>query len=41
VIYADSRDEAEERVANLAAIHYAYYFAEERGMGRYINEDDL
>jgi hypothetical protein len=25
IIYADTRDEAEERVANLAALHYAYY----------------
>lgn len=41
IIYSDSRDEAEERVANLAALHYAYYFAEQQGFGRCIKEDDL
>jgi hypothetical protein len=34
IVYADNRDEAEERVANLAALHYAYYFAEQQGFGR-------
>jgi curved DNA-binding protein CbpA len=41
IIYADTRDEAEERIANLAAMHYAYYFAEQQGFGRCLKEDDL
>ena len=41
IIYADTRDEAEERVANLAALHYAYYFAEQQGFGRCLQENDL
>jgi curved DNA-binding protein CbpA len=41
IIYADTRDEAEERIANLASIHYAYYFAEQQGFGRCLAEDDL
>jgi len=41
IIYTDSRDEAEERVANLAALHYAYHFAEQQGLGRCLKEDDL
>jgi hypothetical protein len=41
VIQADTREEAEERVANLAALHYAYFFAEQQGLGRWLNEDDL
>jgi len=41
IVYADNRDEAEERVANLAALHYAYYFAEQQGFGRCLNENDL
>ena len=41
IIYSDSREEAEERVANLAALHYAYYFAEQQGLGRCLTEDDL
>ena len=41
IIYTDSRDEAEERVANLAAMHYAYYFAEQQTLGRCLKEDDL
>ncbi len=41
IMYADSREEAEERVANLAAMHYAYYFAEKQGMGRCLKEEDL
>ncbi|MBI5854628.1 MAG: ERCC4 domain-containing protein [Nitrospirae bacterium] len=41
IIYTDGREEAEERVANLAAMHYAYYFAEQQGLGRCLNEDDL
>lgn len=41
IIYADTRDEAEERVANLAAMHFAYYFAEEQGFGRCLKEDEL
>ncbi len=41
LIYADSREEAEERVANLAAVHYAYHFAEQLGYGRCLTEDDL
>ena len=40
-IYADTREEAEERVANLAALHYAYYFAEQQGFGRCLTENDL
>jgi hypothetical protein len=41
IIQADTREEAEERVANLAALHYAYYFAEQQGLGRCLNENDL
>ena len=41
IIYADTRNEAEERVANLAALHYAYYFAEQQGFGRCLTENDL
>jgi curved DNA-binding protein CbpA len=41
IIYADTRDEAEERIANLTAMHYAYYFAEQQGFGRFLKEDDL
>jgi hypothetical protein len=41
VIFADTRDEAEERVANLAAMHYAYFYAEQEGLGRCLNENDL
>ncbi len=41
IIYSDSREEAEERVANLAAMHYAYFFAERQGLGRCLKEDDL
>ncbi|MBM4132556.1 MAG: hypothetical protein FJ245_02205 [Nitrospira sp.] len=41
IIYTDSREEAEERVANLAAMHYAYYFAEQQKLGRCLKEDDL
>ena len=41
IIYSDSREEAEERVANLAALHYAYHFAEQQGLGRCLTENDL
>jgi hypothetical protein len=41
IIYSDSREEAEERVANLAAMHYAYFFAEQQGLGRCLKDDDL
>lgn len=41
IVYADNREEAEERVANLAALHYAYYFAEQQGFGRCLKEEDL
>ena len=41
IIYTDSREEAEERVANLAAMHYAYFFAEKQGLERCLKEDDL
>ncbi len=41
IIYADTREEAEERVANLAAIHYAYHYAEQHGFGRCLSEDDV
>lgn len=40
-VYTDNRDEAEQRVANLAALHYAYYFAEQQGFGRCLKEEDL
>ncbi len=40
IVYADSREEAEERVANLAAIHYAYHLAEQQGLGRCLTETD-
>jgi len=41
IIYSDSREEAEERVANLAVLHYAYHFAEQQGLGRCLAEDNL
>lgn len=41
VIFSDSREEAEERVANLAALHYAYHFAEQQGFSRCLTENDL
>lgn len=41
VIYADTRDEAEERIANLTALHYSYYFAEQQGFGRCLTESDV
>jgi curved DNA-binding protein CbpA len=41
VIFADTREEAEVRVANLAAMHYAYFYAEQEGLGRYLSENDL
>jgi hypothetical protein len=41
IIYTDSHDEAEERIANLAALHFAYYFSEQQGLGRCLTEDDL
>jgi ERCC4-type nuclease len=41
VIFANTREEAEERVANLAAMHYAYFYAEQEGLGRYLSESDL
>ncbi len=40
IVYAETREEAEERVANLAAMHYANMFAEERGLGRYLIESE-
>jgi ERCC4-type nuclease len=41
IIFSDRREEAEERVANLAALHYAYHFAEQLGFGRSLTEDDV
>ena len=41
IIYSESRDEAEERVANLAALHYAYHLAEQQGLGRCLTENDV
>ncbi|HNK15230.1 MAG TPA: ERCC4 domain-containing protein, partial [Nitrospira sp.] len=41
IVQADSREEAEERVANLAAIHYAYHLAEQQGLGRCLTENDV
>ncbi len=41
IVYSDGREEAEERVANLAVMHYAYYFAEQQGFGRCLTEGDL
>jgi len=41
IIFSDSREEAEERVANLAAMHYAYHYAEQQGFGRCLTERDL
>jgi len=41
IIHANTREEAEEHVANLAALHYAYLFAEREGLGRCLNENDL
>ena len=40
IIQAETREEAEERTANLAAIHYAYYLAEQQGLGRCLTEND-
>jgi len=41
IIYADTRDEAEERIANLAALHYSYHFAEQMGFGHCLMENDV
>ena len=41
IIYTENRDEAEERVANLATLHYAYHYAEQEGLGRYLAENDV
>lgn len=41
LVFAETREEAEERVANLAAIHYAYWLAERQGLGRCLTEGDL
>ena len=41
IVYADTRDEAEERIANLAALHYSYHFAEQMGFGRCLTENDV
>jgi curved DNA-binding protein CbpA len=41
IIYADTREEAEERIANLAALHYSYHFAEQMGFGRCLTENDV
>lgn len=41
IIYADTRDEAEERIANLAVLHYSYHFAEQMGFGRCLTENDV
>ena len=40
IVQAESREDAEERVANLAAIHYAYHLAEQQGLGRCLTEND-
>ena len=40
IIYSENREEAEERVANLAALHYAYHLAEQQGLGRCLTEND-
>jgi DnaJ-domain-containing protein 1 len=41
IMYTDTRDEAEERIANLAALHYSYHFAEQMGFGRCLTEHDV
>jgi ERCC4-type nuclease len=41
ILFSDSRAEAEERVANLSAMHYAYHYAEQLGFGRCLTEEDL
>lgn len=41
LVFAETREEAEERVANLAAMHYAYWLAEHQGLGRCLVEQDL
>ncbi|MGC3975573.1 MAG: DnaJ domain-containing protein [Nitrospira sp.] len=41
IVHAESREDAEERVANLAAIHYAYHLAEQQGLGRCLTENDV
>ena len=40
IVQAESREDAEERIANLAAIHYAYHLAEQQGLGRCLTEND-
>jgi hypothetical protein len=40
-IFSETREEAEERVANLASLHYAYFYAEQQGLGRCLNQNDL
>ncbi|MCW5798398.1 MAG: J domain-containing protein [Nitrospira sp.] len=40
IVHAESREDAEDRIANLAAIHYAYHLAEQQGLGRCLTEND-
>jgi ERCC4-type nuclease len=41
ILYVDHREAAEERVANLAALAFAYHYAEQRGLSNCLCEDDL
>ena len=41
IVYVDDRAAAEERVANLAAMAYAYHYAEQLGLSNCICEGDL
>jgi hypothetical protein len=41
IIFSDSREEAEERMANPAAMHCSYYYAKQQGFGRCLTEQDL
>lgn len=41
VVFCDTRDEAEERLANLAAMAYAYYYAAQHGLGPALQAGDL
>jgi len=41
IVYTDSREASEERVANLAAMAYAYHYATQMGFGACLQDGDL
>jgi curved DNA-binding protein CbpA len=41
IVFSATREEAEERIANLAAMHYADFLAQQQGLGRFLHEDEV